>query len=313
MTVFGTEVDRPLYGRGPSPGLRFTVCAVLSVVLMYYDQHGHWEQRLRYALEAAAYPVQVAVNSPSAVWRSLLENFQSRSVLRAENERLRAHERELELSLMREAALEQENAELRQLRAALPPPLIKKALLAEIISVETDPLRQRIVINKGARDGVNLNQAVVDGNGILGQVARLGPWSAEVILVTDPEHATPVQITRNSLRSIAVGSGNTGELLLPYLAVNSDVKSGDLLVSSGLGGVYPAGFPVARISGVRRESNQLLAQVRAQPLADIERDREVMLLEFEPTHPDAPAPNPPIAPPQPTPTKPPPKIPDSDE
>jgi len=123
------------------PALRFTVCAVLSVVLMYYDQHGHWEQRLRYALEAAAYPVQVVVNSPSAVWRSLLENFQSRSVLRAENERLRAHERELELSLMREAALEQENAELRQLRAALPPPLIKKALLAEIISVETDPLR----------------------------------------------------------------------------------------------------------------------------------------------------------------------------
>jgi len=313
MAVFGTEVDRPLYGRGPSPGLRLTGYAVLAVVLMYYDQHGHWEQRLRYALEAAAYPVQIAVNSPSAVWRALTEGFRSRDSLRSENTRLRAHERELELRLMREAALEEENAELRHLNASVPPELIKRAILAEIISVETDPLRQRIVINKGARDGVTLNQAVVDGNGVLGQVARLGPWSAEVILVTDPEHAIPVQITRNSLRSIAVGSGNSGELLLPYLAVNSDVKSGDLLISSGLGGVFPAGLPVARISGVRRESNQLLAQVRAQPVANVERDREVMLLQFEPTHPDAPAPDPPIAPPPETPSKPPPRLPDSDE
>jgi rod shape-determining protein MreC len=313
MAVFGTEVDRPLYGRGPSPGLRFTVYAILSVVLMYYDQHGHWEQRLRYALEAAAYPVQIAVNSPSAVWRSLTESFRSTQLLRAENEQLRAHTRELELRLMREDALEQENAQLRGLRDALPPPLIKHALLAEIISVETDPLRQRVVINKGARDGVSLNQAVVDGNGILGQVARLGPWSAEIILVTDPEHAIPVEITRNNLRSIAVGSGNSGELSLPYLAINSDVKSGDLLVSSGLGGVFPSGLPVARITGVRRENNQLLAQVRAQPLANIDTDREVMLLQFEPSNPDAPAPSPAIAPPPPVPSKPPPKIPDSDE
>jgi len=313
MAVFGTDVDRPLYGRGPSPGLRFTVYAILSVVLMYYDQHGHWEQRLRYVLEAAAYPVQVVVNSPSAAWRSLSETFRSRELLRAENEALRAHARELELQVMREASLEQENAELRGLRAALPPPLIRHTLLAEIISVETDPLRQRVVINKGARDGVNLNQAVVDGQGVLGQVARLGPWSAEVILVTDPEHAIPVQVTRNSLRSIAVGAGSSGELLLPYLAVNSDVKSGDLLVSSGLGGVFPAGLPVARITGVRRESNQLMAQVRAQPLANVERDREVILLAFEPTHPDAPAPTPPIAAPPAGPSKPPPKIPDNDE
>ena len=314
MAVFGTDVDRPIYGRGPSPGLRFTVYAIVSVVLMYYDQHGHWEQRLRYALEAAAYPVQVAVNSPSAGWRALTETFRGRELLRVENERLRAHERELELQLMRAASLERENAELRGLRASLPPPLIKHALLAEIISVETNPLRQRVVINKGARDGVSLNQAVVDGNGILGQVARLGPWSAEIILVTDPEHAIPVQITRNSLRSIAVGSGNSGELLLPYLAINSDVKSGDLLVSSGLGGVFPAGLPVARITGVKRENNQqLTAQVRAQPLASIDTDREVMLLEFEPSSPDAPAPDPPIAPQPAAQPKPPPKIPDTDE
>jgi rod shape-determining protein MreC len=110
-----------------------------------------------------------------------------------------------------------------------------------------------------------------------------------------------------------VGSGSTGELLLPYLAVNSDIKSGDLLVSSGLGGVFPAGLPVARISGIRRENNQLLAQVRAQPLAHVEQDREVVLLQIEPSHPAAPAANPPIAPEAPPAAKPAPKIADPNE
>jgi len=311
MAVFGTEVDRPLYGRGPSPGLRFTVYAILSVVLMYYDQHGHWVARLRYALDAGAYPIQVAISSPKTAWYSLADTFRSSQALRSDNERLRARVLALEFSVMRQAALERENAELRGLRASLPP-LIKKWQLAEIISVDTNPLRQRVVINKGARDGVTVNQAVVDGNGILGQVARVGPWSAEVILVTDPEHAIPVEVTRNSLRSIAVGSGNSGELLLPYLAINTDVKSGDLLVSSGLGGVFPAGLPVARITGVRRESNQLLAQVRAQPVADVEHDRELVLLEFDASNPAAPAPNPPIAPERPSTPKAAPKIPDDE-
>jgi rod shape-determining protein MreC len=307
MAVFGTEVDRPLYGRGPSAGLRCFGYAALSVALMYYDQHGHLAQRLRFALDAIAYPVQVAVSSPGAAWRYLTQNFQSRDVLRVENQQLRARVTDLELRVIREAALEQENNELRGLRQSLPP-FIKHWELAEIISVETDRLRQRVVINKGTRDGVVASQAVVDSHGVLGQVARVGPWSAEVILVTDPEHAIPVEVPRNSLRSIAVGSGDTGELLLPYLAVNSDVKSGDLLVSSGLGGVFPAGLPVAKITGVRREANQLLAQVRAQPLATVDTDREVILLDFEPSHPAAPASNPPIAPePEPK-SKPAPKI-----
>ena len=184
--------------------------------------------------------------------------------------------------------MQQENAELRELHAALPP-LTKKWLLAEVVSVETDPLRQRLLINKGGNDGVHLNQPVIDASGILGQVARVGPWSAEIILITDPEHALPVQIERNGLRTIAVGSGNASQLVLPYLAVNSDVKRGDLLQSSGLGGVFPAGYPVGRVIGVRRESKQLLAQVEAEPLARVDRAREVMLVDFEPTHPAAPA------------------------
>jgi len=284
---FGTTVSRPIYGRGPSPGLRFTVCALLSLTLMYMDQRQRWSERIRFGLEAAAYPVQVAVNSPQAAWHWLTDSFATRTNLRLSNLQLQHKVNDLEIAQLRLQSLEQENAQLRELHAALPP-LAKHWLIAEIIGVEAVPLRQRLIINKGAHDGVHVNQPVVDGRGVLGQVVHVGPWSAEVILITDPEHALPVQISRNELRTIAVGSGSADELLLPYLAVNSDVKSGDLLVSSGLGGVFPAGYPVGRVIGVRRETNQLLAQVRAEPLGRVASSREVMLIDFDPKHPAAP-------------------------
>jgi rod shape-determining protein MreC len=284
---FGTTVGRPIYGRGPSPGLRFTIYALLALVLMYLDQRARWSERIRYALEAAAYPVQVAVNSPAATWHWLTDSFATRNTLRAQNLQLQQRLRELELTQLRQQALERENLQLRELHAALPP-LAKRWQIAEVIGVEAVLLRQRLIINKGAHAGVHVNQPVVDGTGVLGQVVHVGPWSSEVILITDPEHALPVQIMRNDLRTIAVGSGSADELLLPYLAINSDVKSGDVLVSSGLGGVFPAGYPVARVIGVRREANQLLAQVRAEPLGHIAAAREVMLLDFDPAHPAAP-------------------------
>jgi rod shape-determining protein MreC len=285
---FGTSVGRPIYGRGPSPGLRFTVYALLSLMLMYLDQRARWSERLRYGLQSAAYPVQVAVNSPAAAWHWLTGSLATRNTLRSQNLQLHTEVQSLQLELLRARALEQENAQLRELHRTLPP-LVKKWLVAEVIGVESGTLRQRLIINKGLHDGVHVNQPVVDGSGVMGQVAHVGPWSSEVILITDPEHALPVQITRTGLRTIAVGSGNADELLLTYLAANSDVKSGDELVSSGLGGVFPAGYPVGHITGVRREANQLLAQVRAAPQAGIDRAREVMLIEFDPANPAAPA------------------------
>ena len=287
MAGFGTSIGRPIYGRGPSPGLRFTVYAILSLTLMHLDQGARWSERIRYGLEAAAYPVQVAVNSPLAAWHWMTDSFSTRSTLRAQNQQLHSQIQQLQLAMLRQQALEQENAQLRKLQAALPP-LIKKWLVAEVIGVDSGILRQRLIINKGGHQGVQLNEPVVDSSGILGQVAHVGPWSSEVILITDPEHAIPVQVARNGLRTIAVGAGNTDELLLPYLAANSDVKSGDLLTSSGLGGVFPAGYPVGHITGVRREANQLLAQVRAEPQAKVDRTREVLLIEFDPANPAAP-------------------------
>lgn len=255
---------------------------------MFLDQRGGWLERVRYALQAVAYPLQLAANSPSAAWHWIAEQFESREALQQENAAMRAQRRLVDLQLLRTAAVERENLELRQLRKALPP-LISKSLVGEVISVESSTLRQRLVINRGSVNGVFKGQTVVSGGGVLGQTLRVGPWSSEVILVTDPENAIPVQVVRNGLRTIAVGSGESSLMTLPYLPIQSDIVAGDRLVTSGLGGVFPAGFPVAQILEVKRDGNSALAQVHAVPTAALDRDRVVMFVWFDASHPAAPA------------------------
>jgi len=289
VAAFGTGADRPLGGRGGSPGFRFTLYALLSVIVMYLDQRAHYLEQVRYVLQAAAYPLQLAVNSPPAAWRWLKESSQSRATLQAENTRLRAGARDLELRTMRYEALARENGELRGLREALPP-VADRWLPAEVVNVQLNTLRQRLLLNRGAANGVFKGQAVLDDKGLIGQTTHVGPWSAEVILITDPEHAVPVRVERTGLRTIAVGAGDTTSLALPYLPGNADIRSGDLLVTSGLGGVFPEGYPVARVTEVHRDAVQPLAQVRAAPLAHVDSYSELMLVWFRADHPAAPAP-----------------------
>lgn len=283
--AFGVSANRSLASRGPSPGFRFTLYAIVAMTLMFLDQRGEWLAQMRYVLQAAAYPIQLAVSSPSSAWRWLQESSRTRDSLRAENEELRNRQRQLEVRAARYDALSRENAELRGLRDALPP-VAEKWLVAEVVNIQPNSLRQSYLLNRGTQNGVFKSQAVLDDQGLLGQTTHVGPWSAEVILITDPEHAVPVEIERTGLRTIAVGTGNG--LALPYLPGNADLKAGDLLVTSGLGGVFPQGYPVAKIAGVQREAVQPLAQVRATPLARLDRAREVMLVWFRPEHPAAP-------------------------
>jgi rod shape-determining protein MreC len=271
--------NRRLTGHGASPGLRFTVYAILSIVVMVLDQRGQWLHQVRFLLQAAAYPLQLAVSSPTTAWAWVQESLQTREVLRAENERLRVRESGLALRALNYEGLARENARLRGLAHALPP-VANRWLAGEILSVELTALRQRMLVDRGTANGVFEGQAVLDDAGVLGQTIHIGPWSAEVMLITDPEHAVPVQIERTGLRTIAVGTGNEAALALPYLPGNADVKPGDLLITSGLGGVFPAGYPVARVAEVHRDAIQPLAQVRAIPLAHIEYDREVALVWF---------------------------------
>jgi rod shape-determining protein MreC len=205
--------------------------------------------------------------------------FATREHLLDENRAFREHQALLDLRLLRYEALERENQRLRALNRALGPEA-PKATMAEVLRVDLGPFRQRVIINSGTQSGVFVGQAVVDAGGILGQVRRAGLVSSEVILLSDPEHAIPVQVNRTGLRTIVSGTGQPATLSLPYLSRNADVRVGDLLLSSGLGGVFPPGYPVARVTEVRRDPAEPLAVIRAEPMAALDRDREVLLLDY---------------------------------
>jgi len=289
MAVFGSGGSRSFGGRGPSFGFRFFCYALLSVVLMFYDQRGGWLDTARYGLQAAIYPLQLAVNSPSAAWSWLKESFATRETLQKEVDGLRAQLREQQLITLRQSALQAENATLRNLNGIMPE-VIEKRLVGEVISADTSStLRQRLLINRGGRSGVYKSQPVVSGDGVMGQVYRTGPFSSEIILITDAEHALPVQVLRSGVRTIALGTGRSTALDLPYVPQNYDVKVGDLLVTSGLGRVFPYGLPVGRVTKVTRDPAEPLANIQAEPIANIDAEREVLFIWARAGHPAAPA------------------------
>lgn len=272
--------SRPLLLEGPSLGVRLAVLAALSVALMVADQRQQYLPVVRGWLSAAVYPVHWAVNAPFAAWRATRDALTARAGLQAENTRLAAQNLLLELKLQRFDALERENQRLREAREGASR-VVQRSLVATILKVDLDPYRQRVLVDKGTRNGVFRGQAVLDAHGVFGQVTRVGPFSAEVIMISDPEHAIPVQLNRTGVRTLAVGTGRPDLLLLPYLPRSADVEPGDLVVSSGLGGVFPPGYPVGLVGEVRRDPAQPLLAVQAQPLASLDRDPEVLLVWFD--------------------------------
>ena len=289
---------RPLLLGGPALGLRLIVLAAMAAGLMVADHRQHQLAAIRDGIASLAYPIQRAISAPFEAWATMRESFATRTRVEAENVKLAADNLVLRLKLLRFDALEQENQRLRAVRESSPR-AVQRSLVAEIVRVDLDPFRQRVLVNKGTREGVFRGQAAIDANGIVGQVTRAGPVSAEVILISDPEHAIPLAVNRTGVRSIALGTGRSGLLSLPYLPQNTDVIVGDLLVSSGLGGVYPPGYPVAKVTSVVRDPTQPLLAVEAAPLAGLDRDPEILLVWFdsavveppaetEPTSPSAP-------------------------
>ncbi len=273
---------RPLLLGGPALGLRLIVLALMSAGLMVADHRQHRLAAIRDWVSTAAYPFQWAVQAPLAAWVATRESLATRARVEADNVRLAADNFVLRLKVMRFESLEQENQRLRAARESSSR-VVQRSLVAEIVRVDLDPFRQRVLVNKGSMNGVFRGQAVLDANGIFGQVTRAGPISAEVILISDSEHAIPVQVNRTGTRSIALGTGRSGLLSLPYLPQNTDVIVGDLLVSSGLGGVYPPAYPVGKVSAVVRDPAQPLLSVEAEPLAALDRDPEVLLVWFDRT------------------------------
>ncbi|MGI9245104.1 MAG: rod shape-determining protein MreC [Steroidobacteraceae bacterium] len=271
--------SRPIIGRGPPLTAYFLALAAVSIGLMVADQRYHQIDRLRAWLSAAVHPVQRAVDLPFRASDWVSSSFADRGRLREQNLELTARLRLANLQLQRFAALEEENRRLRDMRSRTKG-VAEKALVASILNVDLDPFRQRVLLDRGAVDGVFRGQAVLDGEGIFGQVSQVNAATAEVVLISDAAHAIPVQSNRSGVRTIAVGTGDENKLVLPFVTTESDIKPGVLLLSSGMGGVFPPGYPVAQVTRVRRTGGTF-ATVEAKPTAALDRAREVLLVWFK--------------------------------
>jgi len=275
-------------GRTSGLLLRCVLYSLLALGLIIFDKRYDHLGQIRRFLSVVAYPVQIAVASPFEGWDWFRESMSSRETLRADKAKL---ERELRLAnfrLQRYEALEAESQRLRALRDNTAG-VAAHFLIGNIMDVDLDAFRERVLVDKGARDGVFVGQAVLDSGGVFGQVARVEQLTSEVILLSDAAHAIPVQVNRNGLRTIAVGTGDMTRLKLPYLPTSADVVAGDLLVTSGLGGGFPAGYPVGTVAEVKRDPALSLADVDVRPAAALDRSRELMFVWLKPAAPAAPA------------------------
>ena len=268
---------------GRMTGLLFrcVLYSLLALGLIIFDKRYDHLGQIRRILSVVTYPVQIAVASPFQGWDWFRESVTTRDALRADKARLEAELRLANFRLQRYEALEAESIRLRALRANTTE-VANRFVIGDILDLDIDAFRERVLIDKGARDGVFVGQAVLDAGGVFGQVARIEELTSEVILVSDAAHAIPVQVNRNGLRTIAVGTGDTSRLKLPYLPTSADVVAGDLLVTSGLGGGFPAGYPVGTVAEVKRDPAQSLADVEVRPAAALDRSREVMFVWLKP-------------------------------
>src|SRR5271168_4465245 len=268
-------------GRTTGLLLRCVLYSLLALALIIVDKRYDHLGKIRRLLSIAAYPVQIAVESPFEGWNWFRQSVSTRGALAADNAKLKAELRLAQFRLQRYEALEAETQRLRGLRDNTAG-VTTRFVIGNVMDLDLDAFRERVLVDKGAQDGVFVGQAVLDAGGVFGQVARVGQLTSEVILLSDATHAIPVQVNRNGLRTIAVGTGDMGRLKLPYLPTSADVVVGDLLVTSGLGGGFPAGYPVGTIAEVKRDPSQSLADVDVRPAAALDRSRELMFVWLKP-------------------------------
>lgn len=257
--------------------MHLLVLVVMSITLMVVDARFPLLKPVRSQMGLVLMESYHITDLPQSLWQGIASQFGSRTELVAENEKLKTEALLMQGRVQKLAALTEQNVRLRELlnSSAL---VNEKVEVAELIGVDPNPFTHRILINKGERDGVVLGQPVLDARGLMGQVVELMPYTARVLLLTDTTHSIPVQVNRNGLRAIASGTGNPERLELRHVADTADIKEGDLLVSSGLGQRFPAGYPVATVREVIHDSGQPFAIVRAVPTAALNRSRYLLLV-----------------------------------
>ncbi len=276
MSVVG-HAPPPFFRRGPAPLARLIFFLALSIFLLATDLRFRTLEWARLGLATAAWPLQRVAYLPVDAAGDVVSYFSRFSTLLSENESLRQRQLGSANLLLRQKHLEDENKRLRvllEMRERHP----VEGRIAEILYAARDPFARRVIIDKGMQHGIEPGQAVVDEIGVVGQVVRVFPLTAEVSLLTDKEQAIPVQVQRNGLRAVLEGAG-AGVMELRYLAANAEVVPGDVLITSGLDGVYLPGLPVAKVANIDRSNSYAFARITCDPLAGVERHGLVLVLE----------------------------------
>lgn len=275
-------MQQSLFLRGPSVILRTLLLVAISIVLMVADHRWHHLQALRGSIETyIVYPLRYVINLPGHFVEWGDDVFSSQQVLLHEKRKLEEQKLRAQVSLQKLSVLEKENERLREMLSAQTK-IGEMVLVAEILSIDLDPYKQQVVLNKGRSHKVYIGQSIIDAWGVMGQVVHLGSHSATALLISDPSHAIPVQVNRSGLRSTAFGMGSSQQLELRYIPHNADIEIGDLIVSSGLGGRFPPNYPVGRIVSIERPAGESFAIVLAEPVAHLDRSREVLLVWHNP-------------------------------
>lgn len=278
-----------MFTRGPQIGLRLLFLVIISIILMVLDQRALYITPVRNALTAFVAPLQYLVDMPIRGIQTLTDNLSTREKLLAENTALKARQLFLQAQLQRLIALENENKELRALLQSSPRLQNQRIAIAHLLAVSTETLVSELVLDKGHKAGVYVGQPVLDANGIMGQIIQVGPLTSRLLLISDIRSAVPVQDARNGVRGIVIGQGHLSKLLLTDIPDTVDVKEGDLLVTSGLGGHYPTGYPVGVISQVQHDTGAQFTHIEVTPSAHLSRNQPVLLL-WPPAVPDIDAP-----------------------
>lgn len=273
------------FNRGPSPIARFALFAGLSLSLLLLDGYFGAMRPLRSLLARVMEPVEYTATMPLRLGGVIHDYVADQRVVLADNSRLHQIQLEQGVALLRLAAIEKENQELRALanlpaQKALPP--LRRGLIAEIVSVNRDPFTRKVRLNRGKADGVAAGQVAVDASGVIGQITQVQPAFSELTLVTDQSQMVPIQVQRTGLRAVAYGLGQEEGLEVRFLSVNTDIRPNDVLVTSGLDGLYPAGLPVAVVLKVEHVGAQNFARILCRPLGAPDRFRQVLLLDAMP-------------------------------
>lgn len=278
----------PFFKRGPGLLTRFGFFALLSVVLLVADARFGYMDAARATLAAVVNPFQRLFALPADGLSRVGEFFVTSSYLRRENDRLRRDALNDAAALQTQQALAAENDSLRQL-LGMSRRVERRTIPAEILHAPRDPFARRVVVDRGAQHGVRPGLAVIDRLGVIGQVTRVFPFASEVTLVTDKEHAVPIQVLRSGVRGVTFGIGYDGTLELRFMPVNADIQNGDLLVTSGIDGTYPPGLPVAVVTNIERNAAYAFARITCTPAAGVSSYAHVLVVDAgkAPADPDA--------------------------